>query len=199
MPTPHRTPRERLPSAQRRRALRRIGPAGAAGLLGLLAFATPLTARADVSSWLYVGGGPGVLDRATKEDKTVLHIDTGLGTSPAKFLVFGGMFRGQALFGSGVDLGLVSRLVTGEFVRGGFGGGIDLGISQRWWGEGSTGLTGNLVLGAPWGLTLCAGGTLGSNDERLVFATIGFDFARLTVHRRTGLDWFANPMSSPRD
>jgi hypothetical protein len=199
MPTPDSPPRERLPSALRRLALRRLGRACAAGLLGLLAFAVPRAARADVSSWLYIGGGPGVLDRATKEDKTLLHIDTGLGTNPASSLVFGGLFRGQALFGSGLDLGLVSRLVTGGFVRGGFGGGIDLGVSQRWWGEGSTGLTGNLVLGAPWGLTVYAGGTLGSNDERLIFATIGFDFARLTVHRQTGLDWFANPMSSPRD
>src|SRR5688572_20444281 len=196
---PESTPRDRLPSARRRPALGRVGPACVAGLLALVAFAAPAAARADVSSWLYAGGGAGVLDRETKEDKTLFHLDTGMGTDPASPLVFGGLFRAQALFGSGVDLGLVSRLVTGSFVRGGFGGGIDLGVSQRWWGEGSTGLTGNLVLGAPWGLTLCAGGTLGTNDERLLFATIGFDFARLTVHRQTGLDWFANPMRSPRD
>jgi hypothetical protein len=152
-----------------------------------------------VSSWLYVGGGAGVLDRGDKDQKSIFQLDTGMGTDPGASLVLGGLFRAQALFGSGVDLGLLSRLVTGSFVRGGFGGGIDLGISQRWWGEGSTGVTGNLVLGAPWGLTLSAGGTLGTNDQRLVFATIGFDFARLTVHRSTGLGWFANPMRSPRD
>jgi hypothetical protein len=194
-------PREVEPTetASRGGLRRGLGATGMAAMLAVVALAWSAPAHADLSSWLYVGGGAGVLDRETKEEKSLFHLDTGMGLEPNSFLVLGGLFRAQALFGSGVDLGLLSRLVTREFVRGGFGGGIDFGAYQRWWGEGSTGFTGNVVLGAPWGLTLYAGASVGSNDERLLFASIGFDFARLTVHRHTGLDWFANPMRSPRD
>jgi len=47
---------------------------------------------------------------------------------------------------------------------------------------------------------LLGGATLGSGgDQRLYFASIGLDLARLTVHRHSGLDWFANPMRAPED
>jgi hypothetical protein len=54
-----------------------------------------------------------------------------------------------------------------------------------------------LVLGAPLGLTASIGGALGSNDHRTLTATIGIDFARLTVHRQSLLNWWPNP--SPAD
>ena len=39
----------------------------------------------------------------------------------------------------------------------------------------------------------------GSGDQKLYFASLGIDFARLTVHRHTGLDWFPNPMRVPEE
>ncbi len=167
----------------------------AALVLGLLAL--PRSAAAQASSWLYVGGGAGRIERADNESLSLVQVDTGLGTSSRKPIVVGGLFRIQGYIGGGADLGLVARLCTSGFVQGGFGAGVDAGVYQRWWGPDSTGVAGNLVLGAPWGITLIGGATLGSDDQRAYFASLGIDFARLTVHRHTGLDWFRNPMRSP--
>jgi hypothetical protein len=148
---------------------------------------------------LYVGGGAARIEGVADESHSVLQVDTGLGTSATHPLVLGGLFRMQGYFGAGIDLGLLSRLVTRGFAKGDFGGGIDVGLYQRWWGADSTGGIGNIVLGAPWGFTLLAGATVGSGDQRLYFASVGIDLARLTVHRHSGLSWFANPMRSPRE
>jgi hypothetical protein len=166
-------------------------------LLATLAHAPE--ARAQATSWLYVGGGTAVLDRGDKESHAALQVDTGLGTSARNPIVVGGMFRVQGYFGAGADLGVAARVVTRGFAIGGFGLGLDAGVYQRWWGPGSTGFTGNVVLGAPWGLTLLGGASVGSGDERIYFATLGIDLARLTVHRSVGLDWFSNPMRSPAE
>jgi hypothetical protein len=172
--------------------------AGRSGLALALALLTaPATAGAQATSWLYVGGGAGVVDRDEQETRSALQLDTGLGTSAEHPLVVGGIFRVQGYFGAGADLAAAARLVTRGFAIGGFGAGIDAGVYQRWWGADSTGFTGNLVLGAPWGITLLGGASVGSGDQRLYFASLGIDLARLTVHRHTGLDWFANPMRSP--
>lgn len=162
-------------------------------------YAAPAAAQA--TSWLYVGGGSGVLDFTTREGdglrRTALQLDSGLGTSATHPVVVGAMFRGQAYVGSGVDLAVVARGVSRGFAKGDFGFGIDVGAYQRWWGSQSTGVTGNLVLGAPWGLTLLGGASIGSGGQKLYFASLGIDLARLTVHRHTGLNWFANPMRVP--
>jgi hypothetical protein len=50
-----------------------------------------------------------------------------------------------------------------------------------------------VVLGAPWGINLSLGGGMGSNDARQFGATLGVDFARLTVYRLAGENWFPNP------
>ena len=156
-------------------------------------------APAQASSWLYVGGGGARLERGESESLSLLQLDTGLGTSAKRPIVVGGLFRLQGYLGSGVDLAVVSRLATRGFALGDFGVGLDAGAYQRWWGTNSTGFVGNLVLGAPWGVTLVGGAMLGSGDQRLYFASLGVDLARLTVHRHTGLDWFANPMRSPSE
>jgi hypothetical protein len=78
-------------------------------------------------------------------------------------------------------------------VTGGFGLALDVGPYRRFWGDGSTGGQAALVLGAPWGITLSVGGGLGTNDARLFGATLGLDFARLTVYRLAGENWFLNP------
>jgi hypothetical protein len=167
----------------------------AALVLGLLAL--PRSAAAQASSWLYVGGGAGRVERADTESLSLVQVDAGLGTSSRRPIVVGGLFRLQGYLGGGADLGVVARLCNSSFVQGGFGVGLDAGVYQRWWGPDSTGLAGNLVLGAPWGITLVGGATLGTDDQRVYFASLGIDFARLTVHRHTGLDWFGNPMRSP--
>lgn len=175
--------------------------AGVLPLLATMLWAAPAAAQA--SSWLYVGGGSSVLDFTTREGdqlkRPVLQLDSGLGSPATHPVVLGALFRGQAYFGSGVDLAVVARGVSRGFARGGFGLGLDVGAYQRWWGSQSTGVTGNLVLGAPWGLTLLGGASIGSGDQRLYFASLGIDLARLTVHRHTGLDWFANPMRAPAE
>ena len=84
------------------------------------------------------------------------------------------------------------------FVNGDWGGGVDLGGYQRWWGTGSTGLQGALVLGAPWGITMSVGAGAGTNDARHYSATLGIDFARLTVYRRSGDSWWKNPFPAYR-
>lgn len=159
----------------------------------------PSAAAAQATSWLYVGGGAGVIDHQEQQTQPALQLDTGLGTTATHPVVVGALFRAQAYFGSGVDLALVARGVSRGFALGDFGLGLDVGVYQRWWGVDSTGVIGNLVLGGPWGLTLLGGATLGSGDQRLYFASIGIDLARLTVHRHSGLDWFANPMRAPED
>jgi len=159
----------------------------------------PSTGRAQATSWLYVGGGAGVIDQQQTQTQPALQFDTGLGTAATHPVVLGALFRAQAYFGSGVDLAVVARAVSRGFARGDFGLGLDVGVYQRWWGVDSTGVIGNLVLGGPWGLTLLGGATLGSGDQRIYFASFGLDLARLTVHRHSGLDWFANPMRAPED
>lgn len=168
--------------------------------LALLAFSP--SAAAQATSWLYVGGGAGVVDAgdgepSERETRSAVQLDTGIGTSARQPVVVGGLFRVQGYVGAGVDLGLAARLATRGFALGGFGAALDAGVYQRWWGAESTGFTGNLVLGAPWGITLLGGASVGSGDQRIYFASLGIDLARLTVHRHSGLSWFANPMRSP--
>jgi hypothetical protein len=160
-------------------------------------------ARADVSSWAYVGSGVSSLqqDGLSRRTAPTLQIETGMGTPPTGRLVVGGMFKLSALFGEGADLGLGLRLATRGFVTGRFGLALDAGPYRRFWGEGSTGGQAALVLGAPWGITLSVGGGVGTNDARQLGATLGVDFARLTVYRLSGENWFPNPRPAfrPKD
>lgn len=170
--------------------------------LGLLAglVALPQPARADVSSWLYVA--PGYSWTQERKDATEhqpsFQLDTGLGTPPSHTIVFGGLFHWQTHFGGGTDLGLLARVATHGFVNGDWGAALDLGGYERWWGRGSAGGMGQLVLGAPWGITLAGGGGSGTNDGRHYSVTLGVDLARLTVYRRTGERWWKNPFPAYR-
>jgi len=62
----------------------------------------------------------------------------------------------------------------------------------------SAGGLGSLVLGGPWGLTLVGTVSYGTKDSRSVSALLGIDFARLTIYRRTGENWFKNPFPAVR-
>jgi hypothetical protein len=57
---------------------------------------------------------------------------------------------------------------------------------------------GSLVLGAPWGITLSLGGGFGNDESRTYTASLGVDLARLTVYRRTGMNWWNNPFPAYR-
>jgi hypothetical protein len=158
-------------------------------------------ARADVSSWAFVGAGPSWVEGDEHEQtlQPSMLIETGLGTPSRHPLIFGGLFRFHTHFGEGTDLGISMRGATRGFVNGGFGLALDLGSYFRFWGEeDSFGPQGALVLGAPWGITLSGGGGLGSNGGRHFGVVLGLDFARLTVHRETGTSWYPNPFPAGR-
>jgi hypothetical protein len=157
-------------------------------------------AFADVSSWMFVGSGPSVIDpsETSARSQAALQVETGLGTPPAHDVIAGGMLRMHTHFTRGTDLGLLVRTASHGFVNGGWGGAVDLGGYQRWWGEGSSGLMGSLVLGGPWGITLSLGGGVGSDEARTYTASLGVDLARLTVYRRTGTNWWTNPFPAYR-
>jgi hypothetical protein len=167
--------------------------ASSLGLCAALAYAGQ--ALADVSSWAYVGSGVTSFKQQNLDLKVdpTLSIETGVGTAPKHPIVVGGMFKLQALFGNGADLGLSLRVASQGFVTGRFGLAIDAGPYQRFWGQGSSGGQAALVLGAPWGITLSLGGGMGTNDARQYGASLGLDFARLTVYRLSGENWFPNP------
>ena len=164
-----------------------------------LAFSAALVcaghAHADVSSWAYVGSGVSSIKQQDLELKVdpSLAIETGIGTPATHPFVVGGMFKLKGLIGDGADLGLALRLATRGFVTGQFGLALDAGPYQRFWGAGSSGGQGALVIGAPWGITLSLGGGMGTHDAREYGATLGLDFARLTVYRLSGENWFPNP------
>lgn len=176
---------------------RRSGPlafryaAGAALGAALLACAAP--ARADVSSWLFAGGGAGLLKQSSGTTLPAsLEFDAGMGTPPSGSVIFGGLARVQPYIGYGTDVSLLLRTATHGFANGSWGGAIDLGAYDRFWGVGSQGFAGSLVLGAPWGITLDLGGSIGTNDQQSASAVLGIDLARLTVYR-TGNGWWPNP------
>lgn len=163
------------------------------GACGALALASH--ARADVSSWAYVGSGVSALEQRGLELKArpTLAIETGIGTAPSNRFIVGGLVKSQTFFGNGTDLGLALRVASQGFVTGRFGLAIDAGGYRRFWGVGSSGGQAALVFGAPWGITLSLGGGVGTHDARHFGATIGVDFARLTVYRLSGESWFPNP------
>jgi hypothetical protein len=103
----------------------------------------------------------------------------------------------QTHFGHGTDLLLSLRTATRQYVNGGWGVALDLGGYHRFVNV-SNGLAGSLTLGAPWGITIASGGTWGTYDSHSIHALIGFDFARLTVYRRTGWRWWPNPLPAYR-
>jgi hypothetical protein len=152
-------------------------------------------ARADVSSWAYVGSGASAFEQRGLELRVrpTLAIEAGVGTAPSQRFIVGGVVKSQTFFGNGTDLALALRVATQGFVTGRFGLALDAGAYHRGWGVGSNGGQAALVLGGPWGLTLSLGGGVGSHDARQLGATIGVDFARLTVYRLSGENWFPNP------
>lgn len=161
----------------------------------LLLICAARSARADVSSWAFVGGGVTQLHQEglSTRGAGAMRIQFGVGSSPANPLVLGGLFSLEPNFGYGSDLALLLRGATRGYVNGNFGVALDVGPYERFWGQHSEGGAGTLWLGMPWGIGLGLGGSLGSHEERGISAILGLDFARLTVYRNSGTSWFPNP------
>ena len=166
----------------------------------LALLAAPRTARADVSSWAFIGGGVSQLAERTLSSRTVgsMRVHFGVGTDPSHPVVLGGLFSFEPHFGHGSDLSLSLRTATRGYVNGGLGLALDLGPYYRYWGPDSVGGAGTLWLGAPWGVCLGLGGSVGSQDARGFSAILGVDFARLTIYRNTGTNAFPNPFPAYR-
>ncbi len=157
-------------------------------------------ARADVTSWLAVGGGYGVAHSATQgasafDNAGTIGASIGVGTDPRSRWVVGGLFRSMTYVGVGTDIGLGARLATGGFARGDWGGAIDLGIGYRYWESGGFGhvpIQPAITIGAPWGLQLALGADVGSlwKDPGAFggFAVLELDLLRLTLMRQGSTD-----------
>jgi hypothetical protein len=154
------------------------------------------TARADITSWFAVYGGATSLGEqgAARAAAPLLQLETGAGSSPAGSLVFGGLLKSLTAFGRGTDLALTARVATGGFVRGGWGGALDVGPYRRWWGVQSSGVLGQLVVGAPFGLQLTAFTEQGTHEARAYGAALGIDLLRLTVYRSNAQSSWYNPI-----
>jgi hypothetical protein len=161
-------------------------------------------ARADVSSWLAVGGGASaqLAQGATTRDVAgTFTWSVGVGSSPLKPFVLGVLYRGTTFVGFGTDLGAAVRAATGSFARGSWGVALDAGVAWRTWGSGSYGdspLQGVLTFGSPWGLQLAAGAELWTLDGGVsaqgFFAALEIDLLRLTLMRQGASErWWPNP------
>jgi hypothetical protein len=164
--------------------------------------ATP--ARADVSSWLALGGG-GAVERsgpsATSSLAPAMTYSLGVGSTPFAPVVLGGLVRGRTMFGLGTDLGLAVRAATGGFARGDWGLALDAGALWRSWGGGGYGdwpMQVVLTAGSPWGFELAVGTELSSIDggtpAQGFFVALEIDLLRLTVMRQGDSErWWPNP------
>ena len=179
-------------------SLRRTCLVTGAAFLGSLAW--PRAARADVSSWLFVGGGASSIDRSptSRDVAPGMELDAGLGLPPSYDVVPGLLFRMNTRFGSGSDLAALIRTASGGYARGKWGAAIDLGGYERWWGDApAPGFEGTLSLGAPWGITLNLDFRDDVNGVRTYAVALGLDLARFTIYRSSGLAWWSNPYPSP--
>jgi hypothetical protein len=180
------------------------------GLVTACLFASS-EARADVTSWLAVGGGYGLERNGVSEftDRaTAMSLSLGVGSSPRAPVVVGGLMRSVTYFSLGTDLSIGPRIATGGFSRGDWGLALDVGAVARWWNDGQYGrypLQGVLTLGAPWGLQLGVGAQMwniaGEPYATGGFAVLEMDLLRFTVMRRGSTDstWFNPSPAGGRD
>jgi len=172
--------------------------------LSVACFAAAAPARADVSSWLAVGGGVALQRNrvaASNDAAGTVTYSLGVGSSPTASFVLGGLFRGTTMVGLGTDVGLAARGATGGFARGDWGLALELGAAFRTWGDGSYGdwpLQAVLTAGSPLGFQLAIGTEFwnlesGHNTEG-AFVALELDILRLTVMRQgSSLRWWPNP------
>ena len=161
-------------------------------------------ARADVSSWLAVGGGYSLQRShatATTDRATALTYSIGVGSSPLARFVVGGLLRTTTFFTLGTDAGVAARAATGGFARGDWGVALDAGALWRPWRGGDYGqwpLQAVLTGGTPWGMQLALGTEVsslsGAAPARGFFGALEIDLLRLTVTRQGSSEtWWPNP------
>jgi hypothetical protein len=161
-------------------------------------------ARADLSSWLAVGGGATAQlaqGASTRDVAGAFTWSVGVGSSPMKPFVLGVIYRGTTYVGLGTDLGAAVRVATGGFARGDWGLALDAGVAWRTWGEGTYGdspLQGVLTFGSPWGLQLAVASQVWTLDNGVsaqgFFAALEIDLLRLTLMRQGASErWWPNP------
>lgn len=165
-----------------------------------LAFALTLAlpAKADLTSWLALGGGMALEHTnvtSTTNGAGAFGASLGVGTTPRAGIVVGGIFRTVVDFGLGTDISLAPRIATGGFARGDWGFAVDVGVAYRYWRDGHYGtfpLQGVFTLGAPWGLGLGLGVNAidlsGSPGALGGFALLEIDLLRLTLMRQGSTD-----------
>lgn len=169
-------------------------------------------ARADISSWLAIGGGAGFQHTPvgpSTDGAGVFTTSLGVGTSPRKAIVVGGLFRTTTYFGLGTDVGIAARFASGGFARGQWGLAFDLGPEARPWRNGAYGrypLQGVVTLGMPWGFQVGVGAqalNLGGDPQPFGgFAVLELDLLRLTIMRQGKTDtswWNASPAGGHLD
>jgi hypothetical protein len=173
-------------------------------LIALAVLVASASARADVTSWLAIGGGGGWQRNrpsATRELVPALTYSLGVGSSPLAPVVVGGIARGTTLFGLGTDLGVAVRAATSGFARGDWGLALEAGALWRPWRAGVYGewpVQAVLTGGSPWGVQLAAGAELwsvsGGTPAQGFFAALEVDLLRLTLMRRGATErWWPNP------
>jgi hypothetical protein len=161
-------------------------------------------ARADVSSFLAVGGGYSgqfAQGATTPDMASAITYSVGVGTSPLGSLVGAIMYRGATYVTLGTDVGMSLRLATGGYARGEWGVALDAGVLYRYWGNAEYGtwpLQGILTVGSPWGFQLALGSQVwdisGAPGAEGFFAALEIDLLRLTVTRQGPSErWWPNP------
>jgi hypothetical protein len=182
-----------------------VVPLVSVSALGLLAVAAAgRDARADVSSFLAVGGGGSMQlaqGNSAYDTTGAITYSIGVGTSPLGSIVGAIMYRGATYVTLGTDVGGTLRVATGGFARGSWGAALDGGMLWRPWGNGayaSSPFLGVLTLGSPWGLQLALSSTfydLGGETAALGFtAALEMDLLRFTVTRQGPSEhWWPNP------
>jgi hypothetical protein len=162
-------------------------------------------ARADVTSWLALGGGATAQIPAggtTPDTAGAFTWALGVGSTPRAPIVVGMMYRGATFPGLGTDLGLPSlRLATGGFARGDWGVALDGGTLYRTWGNGGFGrwpIQEILTVGSPWGFQLAIAGQewdiSGGRQAEGIYVALEIDLLRLTVGRQGSSErWWPNP------
>lgn len=162
---------------------------------GLATYLASSLALADVSSWIYVGAGAAQLDSPSvtrAQNPLTLQLDAGFGSAPTGPLVVGFAAKTWTYIDHGADVGLALRLTTPGYSLGNWGLALDLGATERFWGQTTTLASSSLSFGLPWGLNLAATAASDFGDTQSLVLTLGFDWARFTVHRTSGERWWRN-------
>lgn len=200
------------------RSLQRV--AITAGVLGAAVLGSS-SAHAEPSAWVALGGGvlawrvPREVTPATAADLNnnvaavpavyaegttfridpTMRIEAGIGMPDRYPVIVGGVFRVSPLLASntGADMAWLVRACNRSFQVGGFGVALDVGVYARTWGVRSTGFEGSLTVGAPLGIAASFNFMMGTNTVMGFGGVVSLDLLRLTLYRKTFLNWWPNP------